>query len=535
MPTHSAGAVADLAPGQMRTADAGGTEVLLCNVDGAITALHPRCTHYGAPLVDGELNGFRVVCPWHHACFDARTGRHVEAPGCDALASYPVEVRDGEAFVTLPDDVGDGQRPNPMARPAVGGGEAGRLPYLVVGGGPAGAHAVEGLRQGGYDGPITLVTAEPHLPYDRTQVSKGFLTGDRPAGRMPLRGADFYAELGVDVLTGTVVERVDAKAHRAHLAGGGRIDYAKACVATGSTARTLDVPGARLPAIYTVRTWEDAEAVRAAAGEYTSVVVVGASFIGMEAAMALAGMGCEVTVVSPEEVPFGKTFGARVGRAVQRWQEGLGVAFRLGEQVEGFEGIRKVTGVKLGGGEVLPASFVVVGIGVSPNSDLIEGLPPGPDGGIPVDEHGYAGYDLYVAGDIASAPQDADGSRARIEHWRVAAQQGTVAGNNMAGAARALRSVPYFWTNQAGHNLRYAGHHGEVDNIVFDGRPEDGPFIAYYLEGDRVAAALGYKCDRDLVAIHELMWLGAMPAAGELDPGADWSGVLRVVGRGAEA
>ena len=529
MPTHSVGRASDLAPGQMRVVDAGGRDVLLCNVDGQLSALHPKCTHYGAPLAEGELNGFRLVCPWHHACFDARTGRHVEAPGCDALVSYPVSVRDGEVLVELPASGGEGQRPNPMA-PFAGKSDA--KPYLVIGGGPAGAHAVEGLRQGGYTGPITLVTAEPQLPYDRTQVSKGFLAGDRPAEKMPLRSAGFYADLGVDVITGTRVERVDARAHRAHLAGGGGIDYAKACVATGSAARELDVPGAKLPSIYTVRTWDDAEAIRAAADEYTSAVVIGASFIGMETAMVLAKAGCEVTVVSPEQVPFGKTFGERVGRVVRAWQEEIGVDFRLGEEVAGFEGIRKVTGVVLGSGEVLPASFVVVGIGVTPNSDLIEGLDPGDDGGIPVDAYGYAGHDLYVAGDIASAPQGRDGSRARIEHWRVAAQQGTVAGNNMAGARRELLSVPYFWTNQAGHNLRYAGHHTDPDQIVFDGKPGEGPFIAYYLEGDRVAAALGYKRDRDLVAIHELMWLGAMPSAGELDPGADWSGVLR--GSGSE-
>lgn len=530
MPIHSAGPVAALPPGQMTLADVGGTEVLLCNVDGKITALHPKCTHYGAPLVDGELNGFRLVCPWHHACFDARSGRHVEAPGCDALATYPVEVRGGEAFVTLPEELGDGQRPNPMARPrGQTSGTAPRArarPYLVVGGGPAGAHAVEGIRQGGYTGPVTLVTAEEYLPYDRTQVSKGYLSGDRPAEKMPLRSADFYAELGVDLITGTRVERIDAKGHRAHFAGGGGIDYAKACLATGSSVRTLDVAGADLPAIYSVRTREDAEAIRAAAGDYKSVVVVGSSFIGMESAMALANVGCEVTVVSPEEVPFGKIFGRRVGRAVQAWQEEIGVTFRLGESVAGFEGIRKVTGVKLEGGEVLPASFVVVGIGVSPNSDLVDSLPAGEDGGIPVDEYGYAGYDLYVAGDIASAPQALDGSRARIEHWRVAAQQGTVAGNNMAGVERKLRSVPYFWTNQAGHNLRYAGHHTSTDNVVFDGSPGAGPFIAYYVEGDRVAAALGFGRDKDLVAIHELMWLGAMPSAEALDPGADWSGLL---------
>ena len=512
----------NLPPGTKQLVRVDGVEVLLCNVDGHVSALHPKCTHYGAPLVDGVLNGHRLVCPWHHACFDARTGRHLDAPGCDALRSYPVDVRGGDVYVDVPSEVGDGQHPNPMVQ----GGEPAELPYVVVGGGPAGQHAVEGMRQGGYAGPITLVTAEAHLPYDRTQVSKGFLSGERPEQKMLLRDRAFYDAHRVEVLLGKRVARVDAAAHTLHFTDGKRLAYAKACIATGSTPRQLDVPGAQLPAIYALRTWEDAEAIRSAAGKGKKAVVIGSSFIGLESAMVLAKLGCKVTVVSPEEVPFGKTFGRRIGQTIRGWQEAAGVDFALGEEVVGFEGVRKVTGVRLKSGKTLPASFVVVGIGVTPNSDLIDGIAPGEDGGIRVNAHQYAGHDVYVAGDIASAPQALDGAHARIEHWRVAAQQGTVAGNHMAGAERSLMSVPFFWTNQAGKNLRYAGHHTHTDTIVFDGMPEEGPFIAYYIEGDRVAAVLGHGRDQDLAAVHELMWLNELPTAGELDPGADWVGML---------
>ena len=524
MPAYAVALASDLKPGEMKLVSAADTELLLCNTEGTYSALHPKCSHYGAPLVDGVLNGHRIVCPWHHACFDARTGRHLEAPGCDALRSYDTQVKDGEVWVSLPhadDDAPDFVH-NPMASPETS--EA--LPYVVVGGGPAGAHAVEGMRQGGYTGPITLVTAESRLPYDRTQVSKGFLTGDRPAEKMPLRDADFYVTHGVEVQLGKRVERIDAQAHTLHFADGTQQAYAKACLATGSTPRQLDVPGAQLPGIYSLRNWEDAEAIRLAAGKGKKAVVIGSSFIGLESAMALAKLGCDVTVVAPEEVPFGKTFGERVGRVIQGWQEELGVTFELNARTEGFEGVRKVTAVKLDNGKTLKASFVVVGIGVEPNSELIDLLPPDKTKGIPTDRQQYAGYDIWVAGDIASSPQNLDGSRARIEHWRVAEQQGTVAGNAMAGAKRTLMSVPYFWTNQAGKNLRYAGHHGKPDQIVFDGVPEDGPFIAFYIQDDRVAAALGHGRDKALAAIHELMWLEKMPQASELDVEADWVGLL---------
>ena len=523
MPTHDAIALAELPPGSMRAVELGGTEVLLCNVDGAVSALHPRCTHYGAPLADGVLNGHRLVCPWHHACFDARDGRHLEAPGCDALHSYPVEIREGRVHVVLPEGPSgdDGQHPNPMTAPAEAGPAA---PYVVLGGGPAGQHCVEGLRQGGYAGPITLVSAETRVPYDRTQVSKGFLTGDRDAAQMPLRDEEFYRRLGVELRLGERAEALDVSAKTVTLADGGRLRYRKLCIATGSSPRRLDVPGAQLPAIYELRDWDDAEAVRQAAGEGKHAVVVGASFIGMEAAMALAKLGCRVTVVAPDEVPFGKTLGTRIGRTVQGWHEADGVQFRLGEHVVGFEGVRKVTGVRLKSGDTLRAHLVVVGIGVEPNLGFVPASAfARRDGGIVCDARQYAGHDVWVAGDVAAAPQGVGGAVARVEHWRVAEQQGTVAGNAMAGARRTLMSVPYFWTNQAGKNLRYAGHlDGEPDQVVFDGDPAGGPFIAFYVRGDRVAAAVGHGRDRELAAIHELMWLGAMPAAEELRMGEDW-------------
>ena len=179
-----------LKSGEMKTVAAGDKQVLLCNVGGNFYAVHHKCSHYGAPLEDGVLNGFRLVCPWHHACFDARTGRHLEAPGCDGLASYPVELRDSEVWVRIEEADTVNHPPNAMVK----GGATAELPYVVLGGGPAGAQAVEGLREGGYEGPITLISSEKHLPYDRTQLTKGFLAGDTDAQDLPLRDLDFYQE-----------------------------------------------------------------------------------------------------------------------------------------------------------------------------------------------------------------------------------------------------------------------------------------------------------------------------------------------------
>ena len=522
MPSYLVSKTIDLLPGQMRKVKAGETEVLICNVEGTITALHPKCSHYGAPLEEGVLNGFRIVCPWHHACFDARSGRHIEAPGCDALKTYPVEIRDGDVWVLIDEAIDSKFQHNPM----VNGGRTAERPAVIIGGGPAGIHAAEGMRQGGYSGPIMLISADDHLPYDRTQLSKGFLSGDRSSEKMLLRAPSFYKKYNIDVLLNRRVREVDVNAKKVTLENGKEIYYTKCCVATGSSPRTLDIEGSELPGIYSLRTWEDAEKIRKATKESKNVVVIGASFIGLEAAMVLNKDQCKVTVIAPEEVPFGKTFGTRLGRAIKQWHEKAGVNFRLKTEIDGFEGVRKVTSIRLKDGSKIKANAVVCGVGVKPNSDLIVGIETDNQGGIRVNRHMYAGHDIWVAGDIASAPQALDGSYARIEHWRVAAQQGTVAGNHMAGAPRSLMSIPYFWTNQAGKNLRYAGYHTRTDQMLFDGKPEAGDFLSFYIEGNRISAVLGLGRDEDVAAIHELMWLGEMPRADELKMETDWAALL---------
>lgn len=514
----------DVLPGKMKIFQAGGREVLLCNVEGDFSALYSKCSHYGAPLVEGVLNGHRLTCPWHHACFDARTGRHIEAPGCNALKQYTLEQKGEELWVIIPDGEQNntGHVPNPMVKQR--GSE--HKPYLIIGGGVAGQHTAEGMRQAGYTGPITLISAEQELPYDRTQLSKGFLSDETKVDKLPLRPKSFYRENDIDLLLGEKVCRIDVETKEIVCENGEKLGYEKLCVATGSTARQLQVPGALLPGVFTLRNLTDARHIKEAAQRDKTAVVVGASFIGLESASALLEHGCKVTVVARESQPFGKTFGERVGKAIQAWHEQKGVQFRTEEDIEALEGVRKVTAVKLKSGDSIPASLVVVGIGVDPNIDLLTALNIELNGGIKVDRHQYAGRDIWVAGDIASAPQNLDGSGARIEHWRVAAQQGTIAGHNMAGVQHTLLSVPFFWTAQAGKNLRYAGHHKNPDEIVYEGNVEEGVFLAFYLEANKVTAVLACGRDTDLAAIHELMWLGAMPQADQLDPKTDWVEML---------
>ena len=504
MPQHPLPGAAGVRPGQMSAFSVGGAEVLVANVDGRRYALHAKCTHYGAPLEKGALDGHRIICPWHHACFDARTGRHLEAPGCNALQRYELTEEGGAFSVTLPDGVGDGQALNPMA---TGGQRApGAEPYVIVGGGAAGQRCAEGLRQAGYEGAIVLVSADDTLPYDRTQLSKGFLAGAKAAADLPLRDGDFYRAHDIDVRLGTRVERVDHEAHTLHLSGGGTLAYAKLCVATGGSPRRPDIDGADARGVHVLRSLDDATALRAAIADARRAVVIGASFIGMEAAQVIKKAGAEVTVVAPEEVPFGKTLGERVGAAVAQWHEASGVGFALGERVEAIrtDADGRATAVVLGDGTALPADLVVLGIGVAPNTGLLADL-ASEDGGFDLDAHGYLGHDIWCAGDIARVAQPPLGEPVRIEHWRVAQQQGLNAGYNMAGRERDITSVPYFWTAHWGKQLRYVGHHGPEAEIRYEGDVEGGNFLAYYAEGGRTVAILGVGRDQQVAQLQHTL------------------------------
>ena len=502
MPTHAVPHDQLPARGAMKTVTLDGVDVLIARTADGYSALHPKCSHYGAPLAEGALSGHRIVCPWHHACFDARTGRHLEAPGCDALQTYPVELRDGQLAVTLPEHgPGTGYTPNPMS---TGGRRDVGAPYVIIGGGAAGQRCAEGLREAKYEGPIVLLSADDQLPYDRPQLSKGFLTGDKTAEQLPLRDADFYRAHDIDVRLATKVTAVDHATNTVRLEDGATLTYSKLCVATGGKPRRPPIPGVDLAGVHTLRSLNDARALKTSMEDAKTAVVIGASFIGMEAAGALRKQGLDVTVVAPEETPFGKTLGTRIGKAVQAWHEENGVKFRLPSRVIALHGDDDgaVAEVELEGGERLSAHVVVLGVGVAPVTDLLADL-ASDDGGFDLDAHGYLGHDIWCAGDIARLPQGPLGEPARIEHWRVAQQQGLVAGYNMAGVERPLESVPFFWTEHWGHKLRYVGHHDSTEDVRFDGSPETGPFIAHYYQDGQLAAALGVGRDQEMAELQE--------------------------------
>jgi NADPH-dependent 2,4-dienoyl-CoA reductase/sulfur reductase-like enzyme len=253
-------------------------------------------------------------------------------------------------------------------------------------------------------------------------------------------------------------------------------------------------------------------------------VIIGASFIGMEAASNLIGEGRAVTVIAQEKVPFARVLGPEIGAMFQKLHEERGVAFRVEAEVTALLGAGgHVTGVQLKSGATVPADAVVLGVGVRPATNfLTEAFPLEKDGGLPVDAYLQAAPNVYVAGDIARFPLATTGQPTRIEHWRLAQQHGVVAARNMLGQQVPYAEAPFFWTQQYGNSLRYAGHATQWDEIIYLGEVAKQDFLAFYIQGSRVIAA-GMGRDADMIYITELLGRGRMPAPDGLAAAVDWA------------
>jgi NADPH-dependent 2,4-dienoyl-CoA reductase/sulfur reductase-like enzyme/nitrite reductase/ring-hydroxylating ferredoxin subunit len=514
--------VDDLVDGQLKEVRVGDTDVLLARVDGQFHALYPKCAHYQAPLVKGVLNGHRLICPWHNACFDVRDGHRLEAPALNGLPTHEVRIENGQVFVRLTTDKQSLE--NPMVAPD----EANPETYVIVGGGGAGAFAAEGLREGGFTGKIIMLTQSQESPYDRPNCSKDYLQGKAPDEWMPLRADEFYQDYGIEVRTNQHVTAIDSTAKKIELASGETLTYDKALVCSGGKPNTLPNIDSNLEGVYLLRSLHDSQHLREMGKKGGRVVIVGSSFIGIEGAMSLRKLGSEVDIVGMDKVPFEKVLGERIGRVMQGWHEKEGVRFHLGRKVDRLEGDGQVSAVVLDNGERLPADFVLLGLGVKPQTDFLQGIPLEKDGGIKTDEHLKITDDLYAAGDIAHYPT-VDGQQ-RIEHWKVAGLQGHVAGLNMAGKEVAYRAVPFFWTNQLGKRVNYVGHTTKIDDIIYDGQPEkDEAFLALYIQDGQIKAAAGLKRDQDISAIRELMQEGRMPLPEAVRRGLNWVEYLKKV------
>jgi NADPH-dependent 2,4-dienoyl-CoA reductase/sulfur reductase-like enzyme/nitrite reductase/ring-hydroxylating ferredoxin subunit len=479
--------------GEMKEVAADGTPILLARVEGKCFALAAHCTHYGAPLAEGYLSGDRIVCPWHHACFNARTGALEEPPALDSLAQYPILIEGDEIFVDLAEGVPDRVTP-PMTKRD----PSDKRTFAIIGGGAAGYMAAQTLREEGFAERIVMITRESRTPYDRPNLSKDYLHGHADPEWMPLRGDDFYAEHEIEIVFDKEVTNVDAGTRQITFADGETMGCDSLLIATGGEPRRIQVPGSDLQNVFVLRSFDSADAIIAAAEGAKNAVVIGASFIAMETAFSLRERGLSVTVVAPDKVPFERTLGPEIGRLFHSVHESKGVNFRLGEQVRSLQGESKVDRVELGSGETIDADLVIAGIGVAPATAFLDGIEKQKDGSVAVDEFMSLGNGVFAAGDIASFIDPRTGERTRIEHWRTALQQGRAAAKNMLGKRERYTAVPFFWTTQFDVTLNYVGHAAGWDKIEFEGDVEKRDFLAIYRLAGKIVAVAGMNRDREL-------------------------------------
>lgn len=521
---HTVAKVDDLKDGQMKEIEVNEHQVLLVRLDGGYRAYVGSCPHHGAPLAEGLLHRGCIRCPWHQAVFDAGSGDLRQPPSLDRLPHYDVRVKGEDVIVTLPDTPGEQRSPAMVTADPQADGRT----FAIVGAGAAGLVAAETLRREGFRGRIVLITREghpaeekarrsprPHGPYDRTELSKRYLT--KPDATTPyLRDGSFYEDNGIELLAGRRVVEFDAGGKRIVFTDGEALNFDRALLATGGTPRTLGVPGEDLPDVLPLRSLDDCEAIREQAENNQKAVVVGAGFIGMEVCASLTQRGLSVTVVAPEEVPFTKTFGEQIGRMYQGVHEKKGAAFRLGRTVDRFEGDGKLEAVVLDDGERIEADFAVVGVGVRPATDGIAGLETNDDGSVTVDSHLRLSEDVYAAGDIARFPDWRTGGSIRIEHWRLAQQHGQVAAKNMAGGDVEYLGIPFFWTNQHMVIAQHVGFARDWDDLVVDGDIDEQQFVAWYVKDGKVLAAAGCQEDRRMAAAAEVLRESPLPSVEEI-------------------
>jgi NADPH-dependent 2,4-dienoyl-CoA reductase/sulfur reductase-like enzyme/nitrite reductase/ring-hydroxylating ferredoxin subunit len=467
-----------LADGKMLVGHVGGEDVLLVRRGHDIFAVEAHCTHYHGPLADGLVVGETVRCPWHHACFDLRTGEALAAPALSPIACWAVEQRDGKIWVSE-------KREQPQPKPR--GKAAGTAPekIVIVGGGAAGFAAAEMLRREHYQGSIVMLSSDDALPYDRPNLSKDYLAGSAPFDYVPLRQENFYLENNIETRLRQTASEIDIRAREVVLAGGDKVPYDRLLLATGAEPVRLSIPGANQPHIRTIRSLADCHAIIEYANASRRVVVIGASFIGLEVTAALRARELEVHVVAPEKRPMERILGPQMGDFVRTLHEEHGAVFHLDDTATAIDGKR----VKLKGGGTLEADLVVVGIGVRPRLELAEKAGLKSDRGVVVNQYlETSAPGIYAAGDIARWPDPHSGENIRVEHWVVAERQGQTAALNMLGHGAPFTAVPFFWSQHYDVPINFVGHAGKWDEIGIDGEIPSKDCLLRFRRNGRVLA-----------------------------------------------
>ncbi|XP_064582900.1 apoptosis-inducing factor 3 isoform X2 [Zonotrichia leucophrys gambelii] len=512
--------VKDLENGQMREVDLGCGKALLIKESGEFHAVGHKCPHYGAPLVKGVLSKGRVRCPWHGACFNIGTGDIEDFPGLDSLPRFQVKIEKEKVYIRASKQALQTQRRTKMMAKCISlsNYNLSSTNVLIIGAGAAGLVCAETLRQEGFSDRIVMCTMDRHLPYDRPKLSKSM---DSHPEQIALRPKEFFCTYDIEVLTEMQVAAVDVKSKIAVFKDGFKMEYNKLLIATGNTPKTLSCKGKEMENVFNIRTPEDANRVVKLATS-KNVVIVGASFLGMEVAAYLAERAHSVSLVELEHVPFKKFFGERVGRAVMKVTllshlagmfENNRVKFYMQTEVSELrEQEGKLKEVVLKSGKVLRADVCVVGVGAVPATGFLK------QSGINIDSKGFIVVNkmmqtnipgVFAAGDAVTFPLALrNNKKVNVPHWQMAHMHGRIAALNMLAHGTEISTVPYLWTAMFGKSIRYAGHGEGFDDVVIQGDLDELKFVAFYTKSDEVVAVASMNYDPIVSKVAEVLAAG---------------------------
>jgi NADPH-dependent 2,4-dienoyl-CoA reductase/sulfur reductase-like enzyme/nitrite reductase/ring-hydroxylating ferredoxin subunit len=476
--------------------------LLLRNFDGRWRALAPTCPHAGAPLEKGALCGSRLICPWHKSCFSASDGALLESPALESLRAYFLEIVGEEVRVDPQSSIV--MKHSPGHRKASPRADQ---TFVILGGGAAGAAAVRELRGLGFAGRLVMISQEHRTPYDRTLLSKMYLSGQADAKQLPLRPENLLSDCTVDFLVAEVDE-VDPESRTIRFKEGtvASLQYDEALVATGGKPKLLPMADQESQPLL-LRNVEDANSLIAAAEQAKNAVLIGASFISMEVASALRERGLAVTIVSEENIPLLKQLGPEMGRLLLEKHLQKGVRFLPETKVLSIHKVGSGSTLKLSNNDQLRADLVVSGIGIEPATAFLKKISRGEDQSLAVDSSMriMGARHIFAAGDVAHFPLPDNGRRVRIEHWRVAQEQARTAAANMMGLEKTYSGVPYFWTYHFSVRYEFFGRMPDRSQLVIDGDLEEPKFLAAYVREGRCEAVFSANRERETAKLFDQM------------------------------
>ena len=481
-------ALTDIDDGSCLGVELDGTAILLHRTGDRVVALQGLCPHQQAPLAEGAIGGGMLVCPYHHAVFDLMSGARRHGPGLGRLRRYACRVDDGAVHV------GEALAEDPPAAAR----DAPRI--VVIGAGAAGLACADELRRLGHDGPLILIDREDDPLYERTTLSKDVLRGAADRASIRRIERDKLEHSGVTLRFGQEVRAVEAGPRRVILGSGETVDYDLCFAAPGAAARRLDLPGAGLGGVVTLRSAADAEAILGAARGDGRCLVVGGGFIGMEASAALAQAGVSVRLVMRGSAPGEKRLGPDLAAMAGAKLREMGVEITANAEPEAFEGEGgRLVRTRLSTGDIIETPLVLLAVGEKRRGGLIGAAEE--DGAFPVGEGLRAADGLWVGGDAAAR------NGARTRHWRAAEEEGRLAAAAMLGRERSAEGIPFFWTQMGGPpgpmvGLHMVGRTGPELDHVDTGEVADNDFTRWHIENGEVIGATGSGASDRTAAYH---------------------------------